>query len=454
MVRLDAAEARVALQIFVATFAVFIAFSAPQNLDSRYALLVAERLITEGTFHVDDVPGLTGPDWSRIESERDRKIPNNFIRVHERYFYYFPPGTPVLTAPIVGVSRAMGFGVTDEQGRYLHKREGLIQSAVASGLMAMLAAIIFLTARTWLAQTPSLWIAIGAAFGSQMWSTASRSLWSHTWGIFLIGWVIWMLVRDADRKRTTSPFWMATLLSWSFFCRPIFAIPIVGIVLMLSVTRQIRLRFAITGALWLIGFVAFSQFHYRDWLPPYYMPERLGSSQFTEALLGILVSPSRGLLIYVPIVLIPVFATLRFWRFVRHRELAWLAFGVLVAHELAIASFSDWWGGYSYGPRLSTDLVPWFAVLTMIGFDGASRATGSTHGAGFSRSQRGVAGTLLAISIWMNGQAGVAQSPMKWNGHPAVPGQSIEDRLWDWRHPQFLHGIQSIDYGFREELFD
>ena len=53
----------------------------------------------------------------------------------------------------------------------------------------------------------------------------------------------------------------------------------------------------------------------------------------------------------------------------------------------------------------------------------------------------------------MNAQAGIAKSPMKWNGHP-VAGGSIESRLWDWRHPQFLHGFQSDDYGFRRELFD
>jgi len=88
-------------------------------------------------------------------------------------------------------------------------------------------------------------------------------------------------------------------------------------------------------------------------------------------------------------------------------------------------------------------------VLAIIGIDAASRRQ-----AGFFRSQRIVAGALLAISVLMNGQAGVATSPMKWNAHPVVAGQSIEARLWDWCHPQFLHGIQSSDHGFRKELFD
>jgi hypothetical protein len=446
-----AAESRVALLVFAGTFAVFIAFNAPQNLDSRYALLVSERLMTEGTFHVGGVPGLTAHDSATADDEAAARIHQNFIRVNGKVFYYFPPGTSILAAPIVGASRAFGFGVTDDYGRYLHKREGVLHSVIASLLMASLAAIFFLTAKLRLAQTPSVWIAIGAAFGSQVWSTASRSLWSHSFEIFLMGCVIWMLVRDADRKRTTNPIAMATLLSWAFFCRPIVAIPIVGIVLTLLVTRQIRLRFAVAGAVWLAGFIAFSLFHYANWLPPYYMPGRLGSSSFLEALLGNLVSPSRGLLIYVPIVLIPLSVTVLFWRFIKYRELACLALAVIVLHLLAIASFSHWWGGYSYGPRLSTDLVPWFVLLAIVGFDGASRATEST---GFSRPQRRVAGALLVISILMNGQAGVARSPMKWNRHPVVAGRSIEDRLWDWRHPQFLHGIQSREHGFREELFD
>jgi hypothetical protein len=445
---------KVAFGLFAASFLLFASISAHQNLDSRYSLLVSDRLISTGVFHVDGIPGLTIPDPTLTETGTPARIPEVFVRVDGRYFYFYPPGTSILTAPIVGVLRIFGFGISDEQGRYQRKTEGIVQSFIASFLMAALASIFFLAARYRLPPSQSLWIAAGATFGSQLWSTASRALWSHTWGIFLVGGVVWMLFRDADRKQPRNPILMATLLSWAFFCRPTFAIPIAGVSLMLCVTRKIQLHFAITGALWLLGFFAFSQFHYGEWLPPYYLRDQLNSPHLFEALLGSLVSPSRGLLIYVPIVLIPLFAVARNKRFLRHHELAWLAGGVIFLHALTIAKSALWWGGHSYGPRLATDMVPWFVALAILGFDAARRAAGSANSSGFSICQRRIAGALLAISVLMNGQAGLASSPMKWNNHPIVPGQSIDDRLWDWRHPQFLHGIQSKDHGFREELFD
>ena len=74
-------------------------------------------------------------------------------------------------------------------------------------------------------------------------------------------------------------------------------------------------------------------------------------------LAGVLVSPSRGLFVYAPVLLFSV-AGLAAW-LVRRRG------GVLACAALAaavgvatIAQFSVWWGGHSFGPRLLTDVLP------------------------------------------------------------------------------------------------
>jgi hypothetical protein len=72
-------------------------------------------------------------------------------------------------------------------------------------------------------------------------------------------------------------------------------------------------------------------------------------------LAGLLVSPGKGLLVYAPFFL---FLPLALWRIPRDRR--WLA-GLLATGcllQVLMYAKSDWRGGYSYGPRYLTDLLP------------------------------------------------------------------------------------------------
>ena len=127
--------------------------------------------------------------------------------------------------------------------------EVMIEAGLAALLMALLAAIFFYTARILLSPGWSAVIALGGALGTQVYSTASRALWSETWGILLLGVVIFMLLAHESGKRHLSPILLATLLSWMYFVRPTFAVPIVAISIYLFLFhRALLLRYAITGA--------------------------------------------------------------------------------------------------------------------------------------------------------------------------------------------------------------
>jgi hypothetical protein len=97
-------------------------------------------------------------------------------------YYYLPPGSSFLSVPFVAVLKLFGLSAADSDGTYNRRSEVMIQAIVAALLTALLASLFFYTARLMLSTKWSIVVALGGALGTQVCSTASRALWSHTWG--------------------------------------------------------------------------------------------------------------------------------------------------------------------------------------------------------------------------------------------------------------------------------
>jgi hypothetical protein len=248
--------------------------------------------------------------------------------------------------------------------------------------------------------------------------------------IFLLGFVILVLVAHEIKGRRLRPVVLASLLSWMFFVRPAAVVPIVVVTAyILILRRELFLSYALTGLAWLALFVVYSYYHFGQLLPNYYrLGNELSARAFGVGLLGNLISPSRGVLVFVPFLLFVAYLLTRYWRYVSKR-LAILALAAILLHVVLVSSFPIWWGGFSFGPRLLTDAVPWFVLLTIIGLKAALRNL---------RGPEFVAGALLlALSIGINGRGATSEATAMWNVRPASVDEHPE-RRWDWRDPQFL----------------
>jgi hypothetical protein len=80
---------------------------------------------------------------------------------------------------------AAGLSAIDSKGNYNFPGERGVQKIISSGLMAIVVCIFFETSSMLLPWRWSLIVTIGAGFGTQIWSTATRALWSNTWEVFL-----------------------------------------------------------------------------------------------------------------------------------------------------------------------------------------------------------------------------------------------------------------------------
>jgi hypothetical protein len=108
-------------------------------------------------------------------------------------------------------------------------------------------------------------------------------------------------------------------------------------------------------------------------------------------LLGFLVSPGKSIFLFSPPILLALAGLPRLWR--RDRGLAFVAAGAPIVYLLFFATYTQWEGGYCYGPRY---LVPALALLCL----GVGPAFASIR-SGINGSSRAM--SLLAIAVFAAG---------------------------------------------------
>lgn len=353
-----------------------------------------------------------------------------------RLLYTWPWGAALLSLPAVAVLNVAGLEVAPNHV-YDATNETKMQEMLSAFLCAVIVWVLYEMATLLLPAGWSLAIGLAAAFGTQIWSSLSRSLWPQTWYLLLVSVAILLLVTGKLR-----PILLATLLGWAAFVRPA-ALPTVILVsayfLVECESNRLRAGYVATGTFWAVTFTLMMLFFTGRLLAPAYHLEWFAFQHgFLQRLEGVLFSPSRGLLIYVPVVLIPLYLTVRYWRDLPKKRLAVLAIAVIASTIAVLASYSIWWG-WSYGPRDLADTVPWFVLLAILGV----RAFIDDSRLGMRECSAVVSAAilLLTISVAMNAPGALSSSANAWNVLPLVDYHP--ERLWDWQHPQFLAWMQS-----------
>lgn len=403
--------------------------------DSRYMVLLSETLLRDKTFALDahvkpplDPAEFPGP-------RHDGELPYQLARINGRIVYSYPNGTAVLSLPVVWLCNLSGRSVIGPDGRYRPEVEWRIQKIIACLLCAAFGALLFAIARQFLPPSPAWVAAFMAGICTPVFSSLSRAVWSDTWVVVLAAAALLLAVR-AERGAPFHPLLAATLVSWAFFCRPTAAGPALALAGWTWLRRD-RREFAWlagAGAFWLLGFLVWSRTVLGEWLPSYYR-QGLSPAALPAGLAAQWLSPSRGMLVFSPVLLVAGWLGVRAWRAHLQRPLLSLCAAAIASVALPTAAYPTWWGGHSYGPRLLAGLVPWLALPGIIGWASLGGAAG--------KARRIALAALLAagaLSAAIHYQGAHNLFTAFWNGRPqdidAVPG-----RAWDWRAPQFLAGI-------------
>ena len=342
----------------------------------------------------------------------------------------YPIGPSLLALPGVFIASWI---LPDFADRLRKGRTDCLEKIFASVIGAMAAVVFF-----WLIYDhfQSIWIAGSStlifAFSTSMWSTATRALFQH--GPLVLMLVIAMLLLQRSRNRPALAQYAGAPLAFAFLCRPTAIVPIVVLsTYVLWFHRRRFIHYLCWAAVITVPWIAYNISIYGVPFTAYYLTGLgQGQSSMWESVLGNLLSPSRGLLVFSPVLIFSISGFVLAMCEHQERPLN-IAYGLIVALMFVIIVRAPiWWGGHSFGPRFTTDLLPFLVFFTSFTFAHFGKPGNRARMTAISGA------VVLAIaSLLIHAQGAIRPEPLAWN---AVPDNIDNDpaRAWDWRDPQFM----------------
>ena len=353
---------------------------AIQSEDTIPALVLPVTVINEQTLYADSYYQMIISAYPHPDDKNYQKglTPFYFRKVGEHYISAFPIISGLMGIPVYFVPLLTGIDVTWENLTILSHASAALVVAVSGGLF-------YLLCRKFISDKKSLLLAGVYLFCTINFASVAQSLWQHGPAQFFI--ILSLLFMFQGRRRTSFIFLSGVALGFGVLARPTVGIMIPFFILLwtylwgkehVDMVRQTRLSDLSPVfkpiAVFLVGFlpaVAFFAWYNKayfltianqgyanqintNWLTP-----------FPWGFLGLWFSPSKGLLVYSPFF---VFSLIGFYK--TFRKGAWredlvntLFFSIVVTYTIVLGSWKHWYGGYSFGYRMVSEIIPLLVLL-------------------------------------------------------------------------------------------
>ena len=384
---------------------------------------------------------------------------------HTRGHFYdsHPPIGPLLALPVYALPAWIGNPASPELVANVFSKLAASMLAALSALAVFAASKRLLRAMGRSAPSDrdinrenrvAIAAALAYGLGTSVWSTASLAMWTHTPAVFGYAVALWALTAGC-------PGIAGTAAAAAVIARPatVPAIALLGMYLAHRTLHKTKwhdlLRFcAATLVTGLAGVL------YNYWLFGNAMggvPFRMGvwtkelgttdmfSGSLQVGLAGLTISPSRGILIFSPVIVIAIVGALKAWRTATIPDTPDVRFGqrdaVLLMRYATIAALAIlltyskyivWWGGHGFGPRYLTDAMPFLGVLFPLGLAPLLEKSSRL------RMSQVAAIALLSYSIFIQA-VGAFCWPSPWT----LDDPPYRFRLWDWRGSEIEMCVRS-----------
>ncbi len=429
------------ISIFV--FVTTIHFLSPVkgSPDSTWSVYVALSLIRTGNTDLDEYADIIPSDDYRIES------------VDEHLYQFFPNAPSFLALPIVYFADKFSYQLWGIHDIYQYLQDvdttditWFIERFVGAIFTGITASLIYFIARYTVDRKRSVFIVFIFAFCTSAWSVVSRGLWAHGPSMMMLA-IALLLVMQSQYKPSRIQF-IGIPLSLAYIIRPTNGISVLLFTIFIFLKYRKYFWRYFFGIVFVFSlFFLFNLHVYNTILPRYYYGETqvLDHSQRTfgnsdtiiKALIGNLISPSRGLFIFSPVLLFSLYGLVLRLKQQPEWLLTICIAGIIVAHWITISFFPYWWAGSTFGPRYFSDVLPYFIFFLipaiskiLYPYPRNFRTIGTISGLLF----------LTVSSFFIHYRGANNQATFGWNDFP-VRVENHPNRLWDWHDLQFLRGF-------------
>ncbi|MFZ5424789.1 MAG: hypothetical protein ACOZAO_03210 [Patescibacteria group bacterium] len=366
-----------------------------QSEDTIPALFLPVTLIKERTLYADTYYEMIRERYPHPDDKNHEKglTPFYFRKVtngEKHYISAFPLTTGLLAVPIYYLPLKLGMEVTFENLILLGHISASTIVALAGGVFYLLLSKFFGLSRSQRLLLTTIYL-----FATINFALISQALWQHGTVQLLSLLSLYFLFYGSISVRVKKYlFYLASglFLGLTILTRPTAALllPYFGLLLVYKDQKQdfslslknIDLLFKTTIGyafkLFLLLVGLFPSYLFFNWYTNIWYKSISNNgyanqlfngwlSRFPEGLLGIWISPSKGILVYSPVfifIFVSLIVALRsnVWR----KNVEYLIyFSIVAVHTLVMSRWKHWYGGWGFGYRMASDVIP-FLVLLLI----------------------------------------------------------------------------------------
>ena len=334
-----------AILLFIFSFSIFIInFRYVGCGDTQPNELLPISFIKEGNFDFN-------------EFFLPSRLPYGFRNVKGRIVSVYPIVSGVLSIPLYFFAHSLGIDI--------FKYRFILALLSASMICSLSAVFLYFTLRntTKREETAAIFSLI-YCFATPVLSVISRGLWSHTASLLFIT-ISLFLIFDKKGKFSKYCGFSLGLAIWS---RPSNIFMVIFLMAYLYLKQRGSFKWFLVMFFISLSMLFIYSYQYLDsiFVLGQYQDISGFNSGLLAGLLGLLISPSRGILVYSPIFLFSF--VYMFYMFFSNKfpvVYRYLTLGSLSV-ILLFSKWHMWWGGQSFGYRIISDIVPILIIFLTI----------------------------------------------------------------------------------------
>ena len=348
---------------------------AIQSEDTIPAMFLPVTILKEGTFYANTYYNLIKYKFPNPEDKNFEKglVPFYFKKVGNNYISAFPVITPFLAIPVYLFLILLNLPITFNNL--------IIFSHISSSLIvAFTGGFFYLLLQKhysdFLAKKHILLLTFIFLFSTVNFPLISQALWQQgSLQLFLILGLLFLF--EKHKFIYLNIFLSSLFFGFAVLSRPtaIFYIPFLFLLFLNGFTKDFKLilykllSYTLGFIPPTVFFIWYNNIFYKSIQNQGYAVQLLSGwlSKFPEGFLGIWFSPSKGILIYSPVFIFSILGLIVVLKRKKWREdLQFVIFGcIVIVHTLVLGRWKHWYGGWSFGYRMSSDIIP-FLVLLLI----------------------------------------------------------------------------------------